>query len=80
MKAYTDYPFRLLGDLEYKEAPMREIEVLSYDGDKYCNIVVNGILTEIKLGYIYKTPKRYKYYKRAIENVFDPNLLKGETN
>lgn len=32
MKAWTDYPFIRLGDLENKKAPIREIEVVSYDG------------------------------------------------
>ena len=40
MRAWTDYPFIQLGDLENKKAPIREIEVVSYDGDKYCDIVV----------------------------------------
>lgn len=58
MKAWTDYPFVRLGDLENKKAPIREIEVVSYDGDKYCDIVVNGIKTSIKAGYIYSKPGR----------------------
>lgn len=57
MKAYTDYPFTFLGDVEYQKAPMREINVLSYDGDKYCVITVAGIDTEIKLGYVYRNEK-----------------------
>jgi hypothetical protein len=72
MKTYTDYPFTFLGDTEHKKAPMREIEFISYDGDKYCQIIVDGIKTEIKLGYIYYTPKR----KWGI----DPNKIKGATN
>ncbi len=53
MKAYTDYPFVWLGDKEYEKAPIREIEVVSYDGDKYCRIIVEGKETSIKAGYIY---------------------------
>lgn len=53
MKAYTDYPILELGDLAYEIAPIRECEVLSYDGDKYCRVVVGGIETEIKRGYLY---------------------------
>jgi len=58
MKAYTDYPFTFLGDVEGLRAPIREIEVLDYDGDKYCNIVVEGHKDSIKSGYIYNTPGR----------------------
>ena len=59
MKAWTDYPFELLGDTAGKEAPVREIEVLSYDGDKYCRIKVCGAEDEIKSGYIYQHSGRY---------------------
>ena len=59
MKAYTDYPFIWLGDVEGKPAPVREIEVLSYDGDKYCRIRVRGHETTIKSGYIYQVEGRY---------------------
>lgn len=58
MKAWTDYPFIGLGDNEGQEAPVREIEVLSYDGDKYCRIKVCGIDEEIKSGYIYQREGR----------------------
>lgn len=59
MKAWTDYPFTWLGDTEGEEAPVREIEVLSYDGDKYCRIRVCGGEDEIKAGYIYQREGRY---------------------
>ena len=58
MKAWTDYPFIQLGDLENKKAPIREIEVVSYDDDKYCDIIVKGIKTSIKAAYIYSKPGR----------------------
>jgi len=54
MKAWTDYPFTDLGDAEWQRAPVREIEVVSYDGDKYCRILVEGREAEIKSGYIYQ--------------------------
>ena len=59
MKAWTDYPFPELGDTPGHEAPVREITVLSYDGDKYCRISVDGVEFEIKAGYIYARPGRY---------------------
>ncbi len=58
MKAWTDYPFILLGDDRWEPAPIREIEVLSCDGDKYCEIEVEGVRSEIKSGYIYQQPGR----------------------
>lgn len=58
MKCYTDYPLIGLGDVEYKEAPIREVEFVSYDGDKYVTVLYDGIEYEFKSGYLYKTPGR----------------------
>ncbi len=59
MKAYTDYPFDFLGDVISVEAVIRECDVISYDGDKYCKIIVEGIETEIKSGYLYSKCGRF---------------------
>lgn len=59
MKAWTDYPFAELQDIAGQEAPVRECEVLSYDGNKYCVILVEGVTVEVKAGYLYRTPGRY---------------------
>lgn len=59
MKAWTDYPFTFLGDEPFKLAPIREIEVLSYDSNRYCQINVEGHTAEIKAGFIYEQPGRY---------------------
>lgn len=59
MKAWTDYPFTWLGDVAFKKAPVRQIEVLSYDGNKYCRIKVEDGEDEIKSGYIYTKEGRY---------------------
>lgn len=56
---WTDYPFECLGDISGKEAPVREIEVLSYDGDKYCRIKIGDVEDEIKSGYLYTQEGRY---------------------
>lgn len=58
MKAYTDYPFTELGDIAREQAPIRQCTVISYDGDKYCKIVVGKLITEVKAGYLYKEPGR----------------------
>lgn len=62
-KAYTDCPFTLLGDTPNQEAPIREVEVVGYDGDKYCTILVGGIKTEVKRCYLYPIAVRYEDYK-----------------
>ena len=60
MKAWTDYPFTNLGDKPNEVAPVREIEVLSYDGDKYCRVKFAGEFEEeIKSGYIYQYEGRH---------------------
>ena len=53
LDAYTDYPFYKLGDKPFNKAPVRPIRVISYDDNKYCQIIVNGIKEEIKAGYVY---------------------------
>jgi hypothetical protein len=58
MKAWTDYPFEELGDIAHQQAPVRPVQVISYDGNKYCRIVVGGVESEVKLGYLYKKPGR----------------------
>lgn len=49
MKAYTSYPLDC-------NPGVTEIEVLSYDRNKYCAVLKNGIQYEIKRGYIWKDP------------------------
>lgn len=51
--AFTDYPFIELGDLPLTNAPMRQVRVLSYDGNKYCMIEVEGVTASVKAGYLY---------------------------
>lgn len=60
MKAWTDYPIVELGDIAGQEAPIRQVTVLSYDGDKYCCVKVPGLefTEEIKAGYLYTRPSR----------------------
>lgn len=57
-KLFTDYPITELGDKEFQEAPIRECELIHYDGNKYCYVKVEGIEKEIKRGYIYTKPGR----------------------
>jgi len=56
---YTDYPFTELGDEPYKEAPIRQVTLLSFDGNKYCGVKFNNVIRlEVKAGYLYETPWR----------------------
>jgi hypothetical protein len=64
MIAYTDYPFLALGDEPWYPAPIRKVKVVSFDGDKYCQIeIVNTEYSGydynnyIKSGYLYKHEK-----------------------
>ena len=50
---WTDYPIIQLGDSGGKEAPVRKLNMIEYDGDKYALVEVCGLATEIKIGYIY---------------------------
>lgn len=58
MKAYTDYPITELGDKPNKEAPIRIVEVVAYDSDKYCTVRIDGVTKAIKAGYLYSKEGR----------------------
>jgi hypothetical protein len=55
---WTDYPVVALGDTPSELAPIRECEPLSYDGDKYVTVRVQGIVTDFKSGYLYPRHQR----------------------
>jgi hypothetical protein len=55
---YTDCPIDFLGDVPGQKAPIRKCQILAYDGDKYCCILVHGVITEVKSGYVYKEKGR----------------------
>lgn len=68
MIAYTDYPLVHLGDVSGQVAPIRKVKIISFDGNKYCNVCIDvgfvedGYLhsfTSIKSGYIYSEPGHY---------------------
>jgi len=58
MKAWTDYPIVELGDIPGKIAPIREVFITGYDGDKYADVIVEGVKTSFKAAYLYETPGR----------------------
>jgi len=53
IKGWTNYPFVELGDTSRLLGPMRKCEVLTYDGDKYCEILIEGYVVSAKRGYIF---------------------------
>lgn len=57
IRAWTDYPIPEAGDSPGKIAPIRLVIVLSFDGDKYCEI--EGSRALVKRFYLYKQRGRY---------------------
>ena len=60
-KFWTDYPFVKLGDTPGKSAPLREVEIVDYDGDKYVTCSVIGTQTNyevIKRFYVYSVKRK----------------------
>ena len=75
---FTDYPFTDLGDEAGKEAPIRAVKAISFDGDKYVKVLVEDTYQEIKAGYIYTV-----YGRCGKAPVFDPSELSinnGDSN
>jgi hypothetical protein len=50
---YTDYPIEELGDILSQLAPIRKVIPISWDENKYVEILVEGEFVEVKAGYIY---------------------------
>lgn len=53
VKAYTDYP--LSEGEERRVAPIREVEIKAYDGDKYVEIEYEKRRYTVKAGYLYES-------------------------
>jgi len=58
MKAFTDYPITELGDKPNEKAPIRKVEIVDYDQDKYCVVRVDGVVKSVKVGYLYSEQGR----------------------
>lgn len=58
MKAYTDFPFEILGDSIGKDAPVREVNIIKFDGSEYVEILVEGVREKIRHTYLYTMPGR----------------------
>ena len=66
--AFTDYPITQLGDIENEKAPIRKCKILTYDRNKYADVMVffqdadgdeRVVITNFKAFYIYKNEARY---------------------
>lgn len=59
MKAWTDYQFQWLENKAGEISTVREIEVISYEGEEYCKIKVGGKFDTIRCNFIYQKPGRF---------------------
>ena len=55
---WTDYPILPLGDEPYKQAPIRKVQKVEGNHEKWVDITVDGATTETKRAYIYGSPRR----------------------
>lgn len=66
--AWTDYPFKQLGDVPNSLAPIGRVEVLHYDDNKYATVRIGDMIAAIKCGYLYRIPCRLptstKWYRK----------------
>ena len=67
LEAYTDYPITEIGDIEFEKAPIRKCAILTWDRNKYCDVLVyfvdedgdfRGRVTSFKQFYLYKNESR----------------------
>ncbi len=64
---WTDYPFVELGDIPRQPAPIRHVNLIRYDGDKYATVSFDNCaaVLEVKTGYLYSQPGRYGQVKQV---------------
>jgi hypothetical protein len=59
LDAYTNCSFTKLGDIGGLITNFRKCKILTWDGDKYCDVLVydssKGLVTSILSKYLYKT-------------------------
>jgi len=67
-EAFTDYPIPTYGDEDNKVAPIRQCKILTWDRNKYCDVLVyqvdddgdlRGTVVSFKQFYLYKNEARY---------------------
>lgn len=64
---YNDYCMKLsddeLSNVENLNLPLKKVEVISYDRNKYCYIVYKNNLYSVKSGYLYSKKLLKKHYR-----------------
>ena len=67
LDAFTDYPIECYGDVAGEKAPIRRATILTYDRNKYCDVLVyqvdedgdlRGTVVNFKCSYLYKNEAR----------------------
>ena len=82
LDAFTDYPIPSYGDVAGKNAPIRRAKILTYDRNKYCDVLVyqvdkdgdlRGTVVNFKQFYLYKSykeePGHYEYIQFTDEEL-----------
>ena len=82
LDAFTDYPIPSYGDIEGKKAPIRRATILTYDRNKYCDVLVyqvdgdgdlRGTVINFKQFYLYKSykeePRHHEYIQFTDEEL-----------
>lgn len=68
LEAFTDYPIECYGDEPNKNAPIRKCLILTWDRNKYCDVLVyqvdddgdlRGTVVSFKQFYLYKNEARF---------------------
>lgn len=75
LNGWTDYPFEQLGDTPHEPAPMRRAVATSYDSDLYVEVVVEGVLQQIKACYFYKSPALHPNRHERVKRTFKQKCL-----
>lgn len=55
-EAWTDYPFKELGEAAGVEASWKPVTFLRHDGNKYCDVrLPNNVMSSLKTGYLHRS-------------------------
>ena len=73
---FTDYPFTELGDEYGSRAPVRKVNVVDYDGDKYATVQFpeTGHRLQVKIGYLYSHRGRLGQVKQINPRKIERNF------
>lgn len=67
ISCWTDYPFEQLGDVAGELAPLRQVTIFHYDGNKMAGVESKcGAVEWIKAGYLYRNRARLSQGSKAL--------------